>query len=168
MSCIPKLTINSAAATLQQKVGIRSSPTPPPPAPRLRPKPNPDDAQPLNQEHKKNYHLTFVWFYAILRQTVKSHYSLPPLPYGNAPTGQLHRNTHCCLGSGHTRKQSNSLALSSISKKVGTRCRSPSYERFLEGCSSPSCDLPTTPRRFALGASNVCLVGEHPTCSVPA
>ena len=29
------------------------------------------------------------------------------------------------------------LALSSISKKVDTRCRSPSYERFLEGCSSP-------------------------------
>ena len=31
----------------------------------------------------------------------------------------------------------NSLALPSISKKVGTRCPSPSYERFLEGCSSP-------------------------------
>ena len=34
------------------------------------------------------------------------------------------------LWSGRTRKQSNSLALPSISKKVGTRCRSPSYERF--------------------------------------
>ena len=45
--------------------------------------------------------------------------------------------THCCLWSGHTKKQSNSLALSSINKKVGTRCRSPSYERFLKGCSSP-------------------------------
>ena len=44
----------------------------------------------------------------------------------------------CCLWSGHTRKQSNSLALLSISKKVGTRwCRSSSYKRFLEGCSSP-------------------------------
>ena len=31
----------------------------------------------------------------------------------------------------------NSLALSSISKKVSTRCRRSSYERFLEGCSSP-------------------------------
>ena len=31
----------------------------------------------------------------------------------------------------------NSLALSSISKNLGTRCRSPSYGRFLEGCSSP-------------------------------
>ena len=57
--------------------------------------------------------------------------------YGKAPTRQLHSNTHCCLWSGHTRKQSNQLALSSISKKVGTKCRSPSYERFLEGCSSP-------------------------------
>ena len=33
-------------------------------------------------------------------------------------------------------KQSNSLALSPRSKEVGTRCRGPSYERFLEGCSS--------------------------------
>ena len=32
----------------------------------------------------------------------------------------------------------------------------------------PSCDSPNTPRRFALGASDVCLVGENPTCSVPA
>ena len=31
-----------------------------------------------------------------------------------------------------------------------------------------SCDSPNTPRRFALGASNVFLVGENPTCSVPA
>ena len=31
-----------------------------------------------------------------------------------------------------------------------------------------SCDSPSTSRRFALGASNVCLVGEKPTCSVPA
>ena len=41
------------------------------------------------------------------------------------------------LWSGRTRKQSNSLALPSISKKVGTRCRSPSYERLLKECSSP-------------------------------
>ena len=27
---------------------------------------------------------------------------------------------------------------------------------------------PNTSRRFVLGASNVCLVGENPTCSVPA
>ena len=31
----------------------------------------------------------------------------------------------------------------------------------------PSCDSSNTSRRFALGASNVCLVGENPTCSVP-
>ena len=60
-----------------------------------------------------------------------------PSPPRKAPTRQLHSNTHCCLWSGPTRKQSNSLALSSINKKVGTRCRSPSDERFLEGCSSP-------------------------------
>ena len=41
------------------------------------------------------------------------------------------------VATGHTRKQSSSLALPSIGKKVGTRCRSPSYERFLEGCNSP-------------------------------
>ena len=35
------------------------------------------------------------------------------------------------------KKEHNSLALSTISKKVGTRCRSPPYERFLEGCSAP-------------------------------
>ena len=31
-----------------------------------------------------------------------------------------------------------------------------------------SLDSPKTSRRFALGARNVCLVGENPTCSVPA
>ena len=30
-----------------------------------------------------------------------------------------------------------------------------------------SCDSPNISRRFALGASNVCLVGDNPTCSVP-
>ena len=60
-----------------------------------------------------------------------------------------------------------SLALSSISKKVGTRCRSPSYERLLEGCRSPFMRLAIhLTALFALGAINVCLVGENPTCSV--
>ena len=36
------------------------------------------------------------------------------------------------------------------------------------GCSPPSMRLTNTSRRFALGASDVCLVGENPTCSVPA
>ena len=57
--------------------------------------------------------------------------------YGKAPKRQTHSIPHGGLRSGHTRKQCDSLALSSISEKVGTRCRSPSHERFLEGCSSP-------------------------------
>ena len=32
----------------------------------------------------------------------------------------------------------------------------------------PSCDSPDASPRFALGASSLCLVGEHPTCSWPA
>ena len=88
--------------------------------------------------------------------------------YGKAPTRQFHSNTHCCLWSDRTRKQRGSLALPSISKKIGTRCRSPSYKRFLERCSSPFMRLVETSRRLALGASNVCLVDENPTCSVPA
>ena len=51
--------------------------------------------------------------------------------YGKTPTRQVHSNTHCCLWSVHTRKQSNSLALSSISKKVGIRCRSPVLQAVL-------------------------------------
>ena len=67
------------------------------------------------------------------------------------------------------RKPSSSLELPSMSKKAGTRCRRPSYERFSEGCSSPSMRLAEhLARRFALGGSNVCLVGENPTCSAPA
>ena len=30
------------------------------------------------------------------------------------------------------------------------------------------CDSPSTSRRFALGSRDVCLVGENPTCSMPA
>ena len=30
-----------------------------------------------------------------------------------------------------------------------------------------SCDSPDTSQCFALGARNVCLVGENPTCTVP-
>ena len=45
--------------------------------------------------------------------------------------------------------------LSSINKKVGTRCRSPSYERILEICASPFMRLAKTSRHFALGASSV-------------
>ena len=42
----------------------------------------------------------------------------------------------------------------------------PPQKWFLAGCSShPPCYSPNTSRRFALGANNVCLVGENPTCS---
>ena len=33
---------------------------------------------------------------------------------------------------------------------------------------NPSCDSPDTSRHLTLGGSDVCLVGETPTCSVPA
>ena len=50
------------------------------------------------------------------------------------------------------------------------RCTQENQPRkwFLVGCSSPFMNSPNTLLRFALGASNVCLVGENPTCSVPA
>ena len=42
------------------------------------------------------------------------------------------------------------------------RCQSPPHKRFVVGCCShPSCHSPNTSQRFALGASNVCLVGEN-------
>ena len=89
--------------------------------------------------------------------------------YGEAPTRQVHSNTRCCLWSGHTKKQTNSLALSSVSKKVGTRCRSLTLTSgSWKDAIQPSCDSPNTSRRFALGACNVGLVGENRTCSVPA
>ena len=37
-----------------------------------------------------------------------------------------------------------------------------------KGAVHPSCDSPNNSRSFALGASNACLAGENPTCSVPA
>ena len=44
-----------------------------------------------------------------------------------------------------------------------------SHKRFLVGCIPPFMRLAGhLTFRFALGASNVCLVGENPTCSVPA
>ena len=87
--------------------------------------------------------------------------------YGKATTRQLHSNTRCCLCSGHTRKQSISLALSSIGKRASTkgaevRLTSSSWKDAVH----PSCDSPNTSRRFSLGASNVCLVGDNPTCSI--
>ena len=89
--------------------------------------------------------------------------------YGKAPTRQLHCSTHYCFWSGHTRKQS----------KTHWRCH-PYARKQAQGAEvrltsgswknavHPSFDSPNTSRRFALGASNVSLVGENPTCSVPA
>ena len=52
-----------------------------------------------------------------------------------------------------------------ICKKVRTRCGRPPHKWwFLVGCSSPFSPN-TSPRRFAFGAHDVCLTGEHPTCS---
>ena len=45
--------------------------------------------------------------------------------------------------------------------------RSP-FTRFLGGCSSPFMRLAEHLTALRGGASNVCLVGENPTCSVPA
>ena len=72
-------------------------------------------------------------------------------------------------GSGHTRKQSKLLALSSISKEVGTRCRCPSYEQLLEGCGSPFMRLAEhlTALRAWRKKMSAWLV-KNPTCSVPA
>ena len=89
-------------------------------------------------------------------------------PRATANKGPQQMTPPPCVATGHTRKPSSSLALSSVSKKVDTRRRSPSYERFLGGMQfTLQCESPNTSRRFALGASNVCLVGENPTCSVP-
>ena len=46
--------------------------------------------------------------------------------------------------------------------------RSDSTNSSQYDAAHPLCDSPNTLRRFALGASNICLIGEGPTCSVPA
>ena len=62
--------------------------------------------------------------------------------------------------------------LSSMSKKVLTRSRNPPNQAVLD--NRMQLTLHATRRtphgswRFALGARNFCLVGENPTCSVPA
>ena len=67
------------------------------------------------------------------------------------------------FGSGHTRKQINS-----VDAVIHTQ-ESPPHKRFLLGCSSPFmrlAELLTALRAWL--QNNVCLVGENPTCSVPA
>ena len=63
---------------------------------------------------------------------------------GEAPTRHLHSILIAVAGSGHTGKQINL------------------FDAVIHMQESP----PHT--RSVLGASNVCLVGENPTCSVPA
>ena len=90
-------------------------------------------------------------------------YHVPGSVYCKAPKRQLYSIPIAVSGSGHYGNDMNSL-------KLLYPYASPSHKQFLVliGCSShPSCDSPNTSRRFALGASNVCLVGENPTFSVP-
>ena len=85
-------------------------------------------------------------------------FSVEAPPYGHTSTAMHDMSVS---GSGHTGKQVNSF------DTVIHMQESPPHKRFLVGCSSP-CNSPNTLRRFALGASDVCLVGENPTCSAPA
>ena len=81
---------------------------------------------------------------------------------GKAPTRQLHSIPIAVSGSGHTRKQINSLDPALHVPE------NPPHKRFLAGCSSPFMRLAehlTAPR--ARG-NNLYLVGENPMCSVPA
>ena len=81
--------------------------------------------------------------------------------HGKAPTRQKHCDTHCCLWSGLTSKQKlNHWRCQLQAEKAGTRCPSPSYERFLKEHSSPFMRLAEHLTALRVGASNVCLVGE--------
>ena len=71
-----------------------------------------------NYAHGERWHHLVLWQYTVI--------------------WQLQSNTNCQCWSGHTRTKYNALALSYVSKKVGTRCpTSPSHERFLEGSNQP-------------------------------
>ena len=73
---------------------------------------------------------------------------------------QVHSNPIAVSGSGHTGKQINSF------EAVIHMQENPPDKRRLVGCSSPFMQL--AEHLTALCASYVCLVGETPTCSVPA
>ena len=82
---------------------------------------------------------------------------------GKAPTKQLRSIPIAVSGSGHTRKRINSL-----DAVIRVRERPP-QKRFLVECSSPFKRLAQhLTLRITLGASNVGLVGESLTFSVPA
>ena len=77
------------------------------------------------------------------------------------PRGSLNTITPSLSLEGATREsKSIHSTLSSICKKV----RLPSGSWW---DAAISCDSPNTSRRLALGCSDVCLVGENPTHSVP-
>ena len=68
-----------------------------------------------------------------------------------------------CSGCGHTRERISPL------HTVIHMQESPPEERLLVGCSLPFMRLARHFMfRFAVGADNVCLVGENLMCSVPA
>ena len=94
--------------------------------------------------------------------------SLTPPP----PTRQVHSNAHCCFWSGHSEnKVTLGRCVGAVIHKHENRHKVPkSVLRAVFGRSGshPSCDSSNTSRRLALVASNVCLLGENPTCSVPA
>ena len=86
---------------------------------------------------------------------------------------QLHSILNTVSGLGYTRKQilMNSklsyIHVQESTHKVSAEVRPTSV--FLQDAAHPSCGLPNTSGRFALGAQNVCLRrGENPTCSVLA
>ena len=89
--------------------------------------------------------------------------------HGKAPTRRLHSISIAAFGSGRTRKQ-----IKSLDAVIHTQ-ESPPQKRFLVGCSSTLMRLAqhlTALRAWCYivlySASDVCLVGENPTCSVPA
>ena len=60
------------------------------------------------------------------------------------------------------------LLLTSPSTPLPSLYKSSSQAVLIRVQLTLDCDPPNTSRRFALGASNGCLVGGNPTCSVPA
>ena len=82
---------------------------------------------------------------------------------GKAPT--LHGIPIAVSGSGHIRKQISAFE-AAIHMQESTHKVPKSASQAILSRMQPSCDLPITSRRFALGARDVCLVGENLTCSV--
>ena len=84
-----------------------------------------------------------------------------------APTRQLHTVPIAASGSSHTGKRVYYFgAVAHMQESTNKVPKSVSKEVFLQEAAPPTFP-PNTSRRFALGASNVCLVGEKPRYSVP-